>query len=155
AGTATIAAGAGIDNISLDNVAIGAVNISTANSTANNTITVADSLGDSTRPGIGTLTILSGDGKNTIGVTNTTLLDASLTAGNGNNTISVDGSAMLSGRITAGTGSNSIEVSNDTIGGPAGLILNVGVGGSAVQTIRMANDTFSGGALTVSIGDGV
>ena len=134
AGAATIATGTGADQISLDSVAMGFLDIDTGSGTANDSITIANSFRTAPLPAtIGLLTINAGDGDNTIGVTNTTL-----------------GSAT----ITAGVGSNTVDVSNDMITVQAPLNVNVGLGGSAVQTVSLNNDIFSDGPASIAIGDG-
>jgi hypothetical protein len=134
AGGATIATGTGADQINLDSVAMGFLNINSGSGTANDSITITNSFRTAPLPAaIGLLTVNAGDGDNTIGVTDTTLGLAT---------------------ITAGVGSNTVDVSNDLITVQVPLNLNVGLGGSAVQTVSLNNDTFSGGPANIAIGDG-
>lgn len=146
AGQASIVLGTGNDTVDVGASTLGSLGITTQTG-GNETITVHDSPGVfPVRPSIGLLNI------------------SAVTTGN--DTITVNNDSIGRASITAGTGKNTITVTNSEFTTTAGPVpaLNIidDVGGSALQTVTLSNDSFvdiahptlTGGNVSITVGNG-
>jgi hypothetical protein len=178
AGASTILLGTGADTVHWNNVIIGTATVTTGG--GGDTFTLDNSPTQvplpppappaGFRPAIGQLTVSTGNGgDNTIkigtaGTGATAGTPGSVTLGivrlsegtGGTNTVTLDNATFIQGSITTGVSTKEIiDASGDVITGSAGLVIVDGVGGAALHTITVKNDTMSGGALSVITGDGI
>ncbi len=134
AGLVSIQTGTGADKVSLKGGSIGTATINTGAGPAADSISVTGFPAIATKPGIGLLSIVAGDGPNAI---------------------VADNLAATQVTIKAGAGANAIDASGDTISGLAGLAINAGVAaGSSIQSVTVSNDSIPLGNLAIGLGDG-
>lgn len=133
AGSLNIAGGTGVDAVALNGGVIGTALITTAASKASGSISVQNFPSSPTKPGIGLLSILAGDGNTSIAADN-----------------------LVAGQVSlrAGSGTNTIDASGDTVNGGGGLSITAGLGGSSIQAVTVSGDSIPNGNLAVSLGDG-
>ncbi len=165
AGGSIIAAGTGVDKLTLTGGAIGTTALTTAGN-ANDTIAVSGFPTPAPgKTGLGLLSITEGNGNNNVSVTSSTLTalqglggptTPGISLGNGNNTVVVGTtgapgansvSVVNAANITVGNGTNNIKFDGSSFGSSKVL---AGTGGN---TIDVSSDTVTKvGGLTVTSG---